>query len=69
MKKTSVTYGNDVFDNSHFLIKDDSDVPSGTLNTWVVSMVGRGRYLAFRISSSVFPVFSFSCFWNNQESM
>ena len=39
----SVTYGNDVFDNSHFLIKDDSDVPSGTLNTWVVSMVGRGR--------------------------
>ena len=29
MKKTS---GNDVFDNSHFLIKDDSDVPSFTIH-------------------------------------
>ena len=30
MKKTSFTYGNDMFDKSHFLIEDDSDVPSGT---------------------------------------
>ena len=30
MKKTSLTYGNEVFDKSHFLIEDDSDVPSGT---------------------------------------
>ena len=30
MKKTSFTYGSDVFDKSHFLIKDDFDVLSGT---------------------------------------
>ena len=30
MKKTSFSYSNDVFDKSHFLIEDDSDVPSGT---------------------------------------
>ena len=43
MKKTSFTYSSDVFDKSNFLIIDDSDVPSGTLDTWMVSMVGRGR--------------------------
>ena len=30
MKKTSFTYGSDVFCKSHFLIKDNSDVPSRT---------------------------------------
>ena len=28
--KACSKYGNEVFDKSHFLIEDDSDVPSGT---------------------------------------
>ena len=30
MKKTSFIYSSDVFDKSHFLVEDDSDIPSGT---------------------------------------
>ena len=49
MKKTSFTYGSDVFDKSHFLIKDDPDVLSGTHRHY--SFIGyfdglKGRALA-----------------------
>ena len=39
-----------------------------SLVTWMASISGRGRWLAFRISSSVFPLFTFSLFRTNQES-
>ena len=69
MKKTSFTYGSDVFDKSHFLIKDDFDVLSGTHRHYSfigyldgLKRAGVGQWLAFRISSLVFPCLSSVCF-------
>ena len=39
-----------------------------SLDTWIASIGGRGRWLVFRISSSIFPLFTFSLFRTNQES-
>ena len=74
MKKTRFTQGSDEFDKSHFLIKDDSDVPSGThrhySSSGYVDGLNRRAWAMAGIqnNSLVFLLFSFSLFRTNQES-
>ena len=74
MKKTRFTYGFDEFGKSHFLIEDDSDIPSETHRhysfTGYVDGLNRRAWAMAGIqnNSSVFLLFSFSLFRTNQES-